>query len=78
MHPAEARLSYMMELVKEYNVEGIIYFNLKYCDPFLYEGVLFKEKFEAQGIPTMLLDVEHTPSGTGQLKTRVQAFLEMM
>jgi len=25
-----------------------------------------------------LLETEHTPSGIGQLKTRVQAFLEML
>ncbi len=78
MHPAEARLEYMMDLVKEYRVEGIIYFNLMYCDPFLYEGVMFKKKFEERGIPTILLETEHTPSGMGQLKTRVQAFLEML
>ena len=78
MHPAEARLNYMMELVKEYNVDGVIYFNLKYCDPFLYEGALFKKELESRGISAMALDVEHTPSGIGQLKTRVQAFLEMM
>jgi len=78
MHPAEARLEYMLDLVKEYNVQGIIYVNLMYCDPFLYEGVLFKKKFEERGIPTMLLETEHTPSGIGQLKTRVQAFLEML
>lgn len=78
MHPAEARFEYMMELVREYNVQGVIYFNLMYCDPFLYEGVLFKKKFEDKGIPTIALETEHTPSGIGQLKTRVQAFLEMM
>lgn len=78
MHPAEARLEYMLDLVKEYNVEGIVYFNLMYCDPFLYEGVLFKKKLEEKGIPTIALETEHTPSGIGQLKTRVQAFLEML
>lgn len=78
MHPAEARFEYMVELIKEYSVEGVIYFNLMYCDPFLYEGVLFKKKFEERGIPTIALEVEHTPSGMGQLKTRVQAFLEML
>ncbi|MDO8473508.1 MAG: 2-hydroxyacyl-CoA dehydratase family protein [Dehalococcoidia bacterium] len=78
MHPAEARVEYMMDLVREYNVQGIIYFNLMYCDPFLYEGVLFKKKFEDRGIPTIALETEHIPSGMGQLKTRVQAFLEML
>lgn len=78
MHPAEARLDYMTELIREYGVQGVIYFNLMYCDPFLYEGVLFKKKLEERGIPTIALEVEHTPSGIGQLKTRVQAFLEML
>lgn len=78
MHPAEARFDYMLSLAREYNAQGIIYFNLMYCDPFLYEGTLFKKKFEEQGIPTTVLQAEHTSSSMGQLRTRVQAFLEML
>ena len=78
MHPPEARLEYLGELVEEYAVDGIIYLTLKYCDPFLYEGVLFRGKLEADGVPTTMLEVDHNLSGLGQLRTRIQAFVEML
>lgn len=78
MHPAEKRLDYLQELIREFAVEGVIYFNLKYCDPFIFEGVMFKETLEKAGIPVMVLETGHDLSGIGQLKTRVQAFIEML
>ena len=78
MHPPEGRLDYLHELIEEYAVDGIIYLTLKYCDPFLYEGVLFRDKLQAQGTPTILLETEHSLSGLGQLRTRIQAFVEML
>ena len=78
MHPPEARLDYLNELIKEYAVDGIIYLTLKYCDPFLYEAVLFRDKLEVGGVPSTLLEVDHNLSGLGQLRTRIQAFVEML
>jgi benzoyl-CoA reductase subunit C len=78
MHPTEARFDYLWELVEEFSVEGVIYFNLKYCHPFLYEAPLYRKKLQAQGIPTIFLEAGHDLSGIGQLRTRVQAFIEML
>jgi len=77
-HPPEARFDYLQELIHEFDIDGVIYFNLKYCDPFAYEAVLFRDKLQDLGIPTIVLEAEHNLSGMGQLKTRVQAFLEML
>lgn len=76
--PVEARFDYLQELIKEFSVDGVIYFNLKYCDPFIYEGVLFQEKLQKIGIPAILLETGHDLSGLGQLRTRIQAFIEMV
>ena len=78
MHPQEARFDYLMELIQEFAVDAVIYFNLKYCHPFLYEAPLFQERLEAEGIPTTFLETGHDLSGIGQLRTRVQAFIEML
>ena len=78
MHPQEARFDYLCELIKEFSVDGVIYFTLKYCHSFLYEAPLFQEKLEAQDIPTIILETGHDHSGIGQLRTRVQAFIEML
>ena len=77
-HPAEARLEYLLELIDEFAAEGVIYFNLKYCYPLAYEAPLFKQELEARDIATSILEVGHDMSGHGQLRTRIQAFVEML
>jgi len=78
MHPPERRFDYLWELIEEFGANGVIYFNLKYCHPFLYEAALFREKLAAKDVPTLMLEVDHSLSGLGQLRTRIQAFIEML
>ncbi len=78
MHPTETRLAYLNELADEYDAEAVIYFNLKYCHPFLYEAPLYKKALAEREIPTNVLEVGHDHSGHGQLRTRIQAFIEML
>jgi benzoyl-CoA reductase subunit C len=78
MHPLEARLEHLLGLASRFRVEGVIDFTLKYCHPFLYEAPLRKRAMEARGLPTTVLEVGHDHSGHGQLRTRIQAFVEML
>jgi benzoyl-CoA reductase subunit C len=78
MHPSERRLNHLLNLADEFNVDAAIYFNLKYCHPFLWEAPLFRKELEARDIPTTVLEVGHDMSGYGQLRTRIQAFIEML
>jgi benzoyl-CoA reductase subunit C len=78
MHPVSARLQHVVGLVDHFRVQGVVNFTLKYCHAFLYEAPLFRKALEAHDVPTMVLEVGHDLSGHGQLRTRVQAFLEMI
>jgi benzoyl-CoA reductase subunit C len=78
MHPTEARFAYLLEVAKDLDADAVIYFNLKYCHPFLYEAPLDTKALEARGIPTHVLEVGPDMSGHGQLRTRIQAFIEML
>jgi len=78
MHPTEARLEYLEALIDEMEVEAVIYFNIKYCHPFLYEAPLYQKALEEQEIAVSVLEVGHDMSGHGQLRARIQAFIEML
>lgn len=78
LHPIDARFDFLTELVDTFRAEAVVYLNLKYCHPFLYEAPLFKKRLEARGIPSIVLEVGHDLSGHGQLRTRLQAFIEML
>jgi len=60
------------------NIEGVIFISLKFCDTTLYSFPLLKQKLNQLGIPALYLEIEYNNFSEGQLKTRVQAFLEML
>lgn len=78
MHPIDNRINHILDLVEEFRIEAVIHFNLKYCHPFLYEAPLLKKELESRRVPVSILETGHDLSGLGQLRTRIQAFIEMV
>ncbi|MFX0201298.1 MAG: 2-hydroxyacyl-CoA dehydratase subunit D [Candidatus Hodarchaeota archaeon] len=78
MHPGEVRYRRIEELVKEFDVDGVITEVVRYCAPQIYDVVRLERRLKAKDIPCMRLDIEYGTGATGQIKTRVQAFLEMI
>ncbi len=74
----ERRLAYVRELIDEYQVEGVIYHALKFCDQFQYDYPILREDLEEMAMPVLYLEGDYTTGGFGQMKTRVQAFVEML
>jgi bzd-type benzoyl-CoA reductase N subunit len=70
------RIDYTKELAKEFRVDGIIGERLIFCDQWLVEHYMTGADLKEEGIPFLQLDREYILSGKGQLRTRVQAFLE--
>ncbi|MBQ1544581.1 MAG: 2-hydroxyacyl-CoA dehydratase [Clostridia bacterium] len=71
------RRIYVNELAKEYEADGIIYEQMKFCDPWAYEKMLgshiLKNEF---GYPVLAVDRPYAIGTSGQMRTRVQAFVE--
>lgn len=66
-------------LVEEFNADGVIYETLKFCEFWGYEQTLASHVIsEEYNIPTIVADRQYTVAGSGQLKTRVQAFVESL
>jgi benzoyl-CoA reductase/2-hydroxyglutaryl-CoA dehydratase subunit BcrC/BadD/HgdB len=64
--------------VKEKKAQGVIFLLLKFCDPHAFDYPYIKQSLDEAGIPVMLMEInDPIPSG-GQLKTRFEAFLEML
>jgi len=78
MVPSDERFNRILELARNFKVDGVISQNIRYCVPYAHDLPLLTERLKAQGIPTLALDVEYGTSGSGQIQTRVQAFLEMI
>jgi bzd-type benzoyl-CoA reductase N subunit len=72
------RTKYVIDMCREFNCDGVIGERLMFCDSWLVEHYMLGQDLKAEGIPMLKLDREYVTSGIGQLRTRVQAFLETM
>ena len=78
MFDTERRISYIEGELTRTKARGVIYFTLKFCDPYLYEAPVLEEALKRKGIPALFLEGEYTGRVGGGTRTRVQAFLEML
>ena len=71
------RRAYVDELAKEYNADGIIYQQMKFCDPWAYEKMMgyhiLRNRYDW---PVLAVDRPYAIGTSGQMRTRVQAFME--
>ena len=80
MEKVYGRKKYVSEVAAAYHADGIIYEQIKFCDPWAYERTLgtamLREDF---GYPVLSVDRPYgIGSSSGQMRTRVQAFVESM
>jgi bzd-type benzoyl-CoA reductase N subunit len=65
-------------LSKEFKVDGVILYIYKYCDPFGFEVPARKAYLDSIKMPVLYLEDEYSAGTIGRLRTRIQAFLEMI
>lgn len=71
------RREYVNSLAREYGADGIIYEQVKFCDPWAYERMVGSHVLRDDfGYPVLSVDRPYNISGSGQMRTRVQAFIE--
>lgn len=73
----EDRISYLRTMVKEFKVDGIVFPTRKFCDPYLFDYPVLGRAMKEDGVQSMLLEYEY-PLAKASLKTRVEAFVEML
>jgi benzoyl-CoA reductase/2-hydroxyglutaryl-CoA dehydratase subunit BcrC/BadD/HgdB len=72
------RMAAIVETAREYNVDGVIIHHIKFCDIWGIESRILSSRLRKSNIPVLCLDREYVMAGEGQIRTRVQAFLESM
>ena len=78
MDKVYGRKKYVADLADEYGADGIIYQQVKFCDPWAYERTLGSAMLQNDyGYPVLSVDRPYNvASSVGQMRTRVQAFVE--
>lgn len=76
--PNEGRIEDILRLAKEYQVDGIIDVNLKFCNLYDTEGYKVERAIKEAGIPVLGIETDYTDQDAEQLRTRIGAFVEML
>ena len=74
----KTRLDFALKLIKDFTVSGVIFYNLLGCETYDAESYFFTQKMEENKIPTLVLESDYGMADIGQIKTRIEAFMEML
>jgi len=76
--PNASRVDHVREMAEKYDADGVIHYSLQFCQPYIIESGPAERELEKQGIPTFRLETDYSQEDTGQLRTRVEAFVERL
>lgn len=77
--PNTQRLNMLSDMVTDYHVDGVIDVILQACHTYAVESLLINRHIrEKHDIPYMAIETDYSTSDTGQLATRIAAFIEML
>lgn len=74
----DQRATYLLHLIKDFRIDGVVYYVLKFDDPYLFEFPDMKDFLDANQVPVLRIETEHNTSAIGQISTRIQAFIETL
>jgi len=77
MKPLDDRIQFSGKLAREYDVDGVIYYYLKFCPCYGQTKNEFLRHYQGLGLPVLEVPSDYSHSDLGQLKTRVEAFVEV-
>jgi predicted CoA-substrate-specific enzyme activase len=78
MKTLEANVEFSGQLAREYDVDGVLYVYLKFCSCYGVTKKGFLDHFQSLDIPVFDISSDYSESDHGQLKTRIEAFIEVL
>ncbi len=76
--PNPTRPAHALEVARSTRADGVIHYALQFCTPYQMEAPRFEREVEGGGVPVLRLDTDYSQEDVGQLRTRVEAFVEQV
>ncbi len=76
--PNRERLDDIIGMAKSLKADGVIHYNLQFCHTYATEAIQVDKALENAGIPLLRVETDYSDEDAGQLKTRIDAFLETL
>lgn len=74
----ERRFGYLKNFIEEFNVKGVILYIIRFCDTHEFDAPDVMDYLKKLNIPFLHIEDDYSVTTIGQLKTRIQAFLEVI
>ena len=75
--PGKERLEFLIRLAKDFNVAGVIWYQLLYRESYKLESFYFPNMLRKEtGLSMLTLESDYEASESGALRTRIEAFIE--
>lgn len=78
MSPNDRRIENILELAREFEVDGVVYYTLQFCHGYNIEKYKVQQALRKAGIPMLFIETDYSNSDIEQIGLRVDAFLEML
>lgn len=75
-NPIQERLEHLLRLVEASGAKGVVFYDVKFCEPELFDIPHLSEGLKHAGIPSLAVETDMGESH--QVLTRLEAFLEML
>lgn len=78
MTPNDQRISRIVDLARQYHVDGVVYYTLQFCHGYNIERLQVQKALKKEKIPMIAIESDYGDSDVEQIGIRIDAFLEMV
>lgn len=78
MTPNPGRFVILRQLLADYNIDGVVELTWEGCHTYNIETFQIEECISSAGLPYLHVTTDYSENDIGQLKTRIEAFLELL
>jgi len=76
--PNPERLEHIVAMARDLRADGVIHYGLSFCQPYAIEAFKVDKALKDAGVPLLSIETDYSLEDVEQLKTRVEAFVEML
>lgn len=73
-----SRFDYLVEAARRFDAQGVVLYILSFCDPHKFDVVDVRRYLDDAGLPSLVLEDDYTLANLESMRTRIQAFVEML
>lgn len=76
--PGCERFDYIVDLAKKFKANGVVGYTIAFCDPHQLDYPDLRDYLKEKGLPMLQIDDNYSFQPEGAIKTRIQAFVELL